>query len=61
MKLHRSIRFRLSLMLILVFALVVLFGLFSLSRLADYHAVAADLHDRHLVNTQFLGELNDLT
>ena len=56
----RSIRFRFSLVLILMLALVVVMGLFSLWRVTDYHLVGGDIREHYLPNTQFLGDLNNL-
>jgi two-component system OmpR family sensor kinase len=57
----RSIRFRLSAVLLLFFALVIVLGLFSIGRLGDFNRVSADIRDLWLPNTRLLGDLNNFT
>ena len=57
----RSIRSRLSLALIQLFVLIVALASVGLWRLIDYHRMAAELDDRYLPATQYLGDLSNLT
>jgi len=57
----RSIRFRFSLVFFFFLALVVVLGLFSIGRLKDLNAVSADVRERWLQNTRYLGDLNNYT
>ena len=61
MRQTRTIRFRLSSALLMVFALMALMVLVGLWRLTDYHQAAAEIHDRYLPATQVLGDLSTLT
>ncbi len=57
----RSIKFHFSLVFLLLLLFVVVLGLFSLWDLKGYHAITADIRDRYLPNTQYLGDLNNFT
>jgi two-component system, OmpR family, sensor kinase len=57
----RSIQVHFSLVFLLVLLFVVVLGLFGLWDLNDYHAMTADIRDRYLPNTQFIGDLNNFT
>ena len=57
----RSLRARVSSVAVLIIALVILLGAFSLWRLEDYNIIAGEIRERYLQNTQFLGDLNNST
>jgi two-component system OmpR family sensor kinase len=57
----RSIKFHLSVVFLLVLLFVGVLGLFALWDLKDYHAITADIRDRYLPDTQYLGDLNNFT
>ncbi len=56
-----SIQARAFSVAVLVLLLIVLFGVFSLWRLGDYHIIVGEIRGRYLQNTQFLGDLNNST
>jgi two-component system, OmpR family, sensor kinase len=56
-----SIQVRAFSVAVLVLLLIVLFGIFSLWRLDDYHIIVGEIRERYLQNTQFLGDLNNST
>jgi len=56
----RSIRVRLSAVLLLFMLLVIVLGLFSMGRLNDVNQVSADISNRWLQTTRLLGDLNNL-
>jgi two-component system, OmpR family, sensor kinase len=60
MKTH-SIKYSLYSVFVLFTFLVFGFGMFSIDRLRDFNAVSADIRDRWLPNTRFLGDLNNYT
>ena len=57
----RSIRFHLSLVFCFFFLLVIVLGLFTMSRLSDFDRVSAGVVDVWLPNTRVLGDLNNYT
>ena len=57
----RSIAVHFSSVFLLVLLLVVVLGMFALWDVQDYHAATADIRERYLPNTQFLGDLNNFT
>jgi two-component system OmpR family sensor kinase len=57
----RSIRYRLYSVFVFFMFLVFGFGIFSIDRLSDFNAVSADVRDRWLPSTRFLGDLNNYT
>ncbi len=61
MRQSRSIRFHLSAVFFFLFVLVVVLGLFSISRLSGFEKVSADIVDLWLPNTRVLGDLNNFT
>jgi signal transduction histidine kinase len=61
MRQPRSIRFHLASVFLFFFALVVVLGLFSISRLRNFNGVSADIADLWLPNTRILGDLNNFT
>src|SRR5271166_550981 len=61
MRQPRSIRFHLSLVFFLFFLLVIVLGLFSISRLTDFNKVSTGIADVWLPNTRILGDLNNFT
>jgi signal transduction histidine kinase len=61
MRKPRSIRFHLSLVFFLFFLLVIVLGLFSISRLTDFNKVSTGIADVWLPNTRILGDLNNFT
>jgi len=58
---HFSIKFRLTLAFFLLLLLVIFLGAFSIACLNDSDRVAAQIRDRWLPNTRFLGDLNNYT
>lgn len=61
MKYWRSLRGRLSLVFLLLFATIVLLGLASVWSLSNSNEVSNDVRDRWLPNTRLLGDLNNFT
>jgi two-component system OmpR family sensor kinase len=56
-----SIRHRFSSVFLFVLLVVVVLGVFSIWRLTDYYTFSAELQDRFLRSTQFIGDLNNFT
>src|SRR3984957_9360347 len=56
-----SIRFHLSAVFILFFLLIIVLGMFSISRLRDFNNVSASIADLWLPTTRVLGDLNNFT
>jgi signal transduction histidine kinase len=61
MRQPRSIRFHFALIFLFFFLLVVLLGLFSISRLNNFNRVSADVAELWLPTTRVLGDLNNFT
>jgi len=61
MRQPRSIRFHLTLVFLFFFLLVVILGLFSISRLSNFNSLSADIAELWLPNTRVLGDLNNFT
>jgi two-component system, OmpR family, sensor kinase len=61
MRQPRSIRFHLSAVFIFFFLLIILLGMFSISRLRDFNNVSAGIADLWLPTTRVLGDLNNYT
>ena len=61
MRQPRSISFHLSLVFFLFFLLVIVLGLFSISRLTDFNRVSTGIADVWLPDTRILGDLNNFT
>jgi two-component system, OmpR family, sensor kinase len=61
MRQPRSIRFHLSAVFIFFFLLIIVLGLFSISRLRDFNNVSAGIADLWLPTTRVLGDLNNFT
>src|SRR5260370_499931 len=61
MRQPRSIRFHLTLVFLFFFCLVVLLGLFSISRLSNFSSLSTDIAELWLPNTRVLGDLNNFT
>ena len=61
MRQPRSIRFHLALVFFVFFLLVVVLGLFSISRLSNFNRLSADIAELWLPNTRVLGDLNNFT
>jgi len=61
MRQPQSIRFHLSLVFFLFFLLVIVLGLFSLSRLSEFNRASASIANVWLPNTRMLGDLNNFT
>src|SRR5215471_12211594 len=57
----RSISLHLSAVCSFFFLLVIVLGLFSISRLSEFNKVAANISERWLPNTRALGDLNNFT
>jgi two-component system OmpR family sensor kinase len=57
----RSLRGRLSLLFLLLFATILLLGLASVWSLSNSNEVSKDVRDRWLPNTRLLGDLNNFT
>ena len=57
----RSIRFHLGVVFLFFFLLVIVLGLFSLSRLSNFNSVSENIADLWLPNTRVLGDLNNFT
>src|SRR5258708_24145967 len=54
-----SIRFHLPLVFLFFFLLVVILGLFSISRLSNFNSLSADIAELWLPHTRVLGDLNN--
>jgi signal transduction histidine kinase len=61
MRQPRSIRFRLATVSLFLFALVILLGLFSISRLSNFNLVSANVAEVWLPDIRVLGDLNNFT
>src|SRR5215470_13093122 len=61
MRQPRSIRFHLALVFLFFFLLVVVLGLFSISRLNNFNRLSTDVAEVWLPNTRVLGDLNNFT
>src|SRR6516165_831241 len=61
MRQPRSLRFHLALVFLFFFLLVVILGLFSISRLNNFNRISADIAELWLPNTRILGDLNNFT
>src|SRR5438445_11245367 len=61
MRQPRSIRFHLTLVFLFFFLLVVILGLFSISRLSNFNSLSEDIAELWLPNTRVLGDLNNFT
>lgn len=61
MRQPHSIRFRLSVVFIFFFLLIIFLGMVSIARLRDFNNVSADIADVWLPNTRVLGDLNNYT
>src|SRR5262249_60273444 len=57
----RSIRSHLAIVFLFFFLLVIVLGLFSLSRLSNFNKVSEDIAALWLPNTRVLGDLNNFT
>jgi len=57
----RSIRFHLTIVFLFFFLLVIVLGLFSLSRLSNFNKVSENIAQLWLPNTRVLGDLNNFT
>jgi two-component system, OmpR family, sensor kinase len=57
----RSIRVHLSWVFFVFFLLVIVLGLFSITRLSEFQRVSADITDLWLPKTRLLGDLNNFT
>src|SRR5215831_15198903 len=61
MRQPRSLRFHLALVFLFFFLLVVVLGLFSISRLSNFNSLSTDIAEVWLPNTRVLGDLNNFT
>src|SRR5262245_66631747 len=61
MRQPRSFRFHLTLVFLFFFLLVVILGLFSISRLSNFNSLSQDIAEQWLPNTRVLGDLNNFT
>ena len=61
MRQPRSLRFHLAFVFLFFFLLVVILGLFSISRLRNFNSLSADIAEVWLPNTRVLGDLNNFT
>src|SRR5271157_1335411 len=61
MRQPRSIRLHLSAVCFFFFLLVIVLGLFSISRLSEFNKVAAGIAELWLPNTRAIGDLNNFT
>src|SRR5580700_6597222 len=61
MRQPRSIRVHLSWVFFLFFSLVIVLGLFSITRLGEFQRVSASITDLWLPKTRLLGDLNNFT
>src|SRR6516164_8008811 len=57
----RSIRFHLAIVFLFFFLLVIVLGLFSVSRLSNFNKVSENIAELWLPNTRVLGDLNNFT
>lgn len=57
----RSLNFRLSLVFLFFFLLVIVLGLFCVQRLSEFNRSSADIRDFWLPNTRFIGDLDNFT
>jgi two-component system, OmpR family, sensor kinase len=61
MRQPRSIRSLLAIVFLFFFLLVIILGLFSISRLSNFNKVSENIADLWLPNTRVLGDLNNFT
>jgi two-component system, OmpR family, sensor kinase len=61
MRQPRSIRFHLAIVFLVFFLLVIVLGLFSISRLSNFNKVSGNIAELWLPNTRVLGDLNNFT
>ena len=61
MRRFQSISFRLSIIFLSFFFLIIVLGFFGIGRLGDINLVSSDLGEVWLPKTQFLGDLNNYT
>jgi two-component system OmpR family sensor kinase len=61
MQRHRSIGFHLSAVFCFFCLLVIVLGLFAITRLSDFNELSADIAERWLPKTRILGDLNNFT
>jgi two-component system, OmpR family, sensor kinase len=61
MKRAVSIRVRFSTVFLIVLLVVVVLGAFGIWRLTDYYTFSAEIRDRFIRSTQFIGDLNNFT
>jgi two-component system OmpR family sensor kinase len=61
MRQPRSIRFHLAIVFLVFFLLVIVLGLFSISRLSNFNKVSENIAELWLPNTRVLGDLNNFT
>ena len=61
MRQPRSIRFHLAIVFLFFFLLVIVLGLFSVSRLRNFNVVSENIAEQWLPNTRVLGDLNNFT
>jgi two-component system, OmpR family, sensor kinase len=61
MRQPRSIRFHLAIVFLFFFLLVIVLGLFSVSRLSNFNKVSENIAELWLPNTRVLGDLNNFT
>src|SRR3974377_1899457 len=61
MRQPRSIRFHLAIVFLFFFLLVIVLGLFSVSRLNNFNKVSENIAELWLPNTRVLGDLNNFT
>ncbi len=61
MKAASSIGFRLTASFVLLFAIIIGFGMFGLMRVDDFNAESAAIRERWLKNTRYLGDLSNYT
>jgi two-component system, OmpR family, sensor kinase len=61
MRQPRSIRSHLAIVFLFFFLLVIILGLFSISRLSNFNKVSENIADLWLPNTRVLGDLNNFT
>src|SRR5579859_291218 len=61
MRQPRSIRIHLSWVFFVFLLLVIVLGLFSITRLGEFARVSADITDLWLPKTRLLGDLNNFT
>src|ERR1700674_4512562 len=56
-----SIRFHLTIVFLFFFLLVIVLGLFSISRLSSFNRISENIADLWLPNTRVIGDLNNFT